>query len=211
MSAFPEVDRQEARASLGVLYRVEPNTVGPGVPLLVQSFEQPDWQVLPARYLAPKENESGPSQSKDISNLLNNLQVGHVLSFRLRANPTKKIETGKAHGIDTNGRRVGLRSEEECIVWLQRKAAASGFELMNAFGTDDIPNVRVRQEAPRRGESGRHGDDGGGRLSFASTLFEGALRIVDKDAFLKALSQGIGSGKAFGFGLLSIAPLREDG
>jgi CRISPR system Cascade subunit CasE len=35
--------------------------------------------------------------------------------------------------------------------------------------------------------------------------FEGDLEVTDAAAFRAALAQGIGSGKAYGFGLLSIA------
>jgi CRISPR system Cascade subunit CasE len=37
-------------------------------------------------------------------------------------------------------------------------------------------------------------------------VFEGRLRVTDAEAFRRALAAGIGSGKAFGFGLLSVAP-----
>jgi CRISPR system Cascade subunit CasE len=42
-------------------------------------------------------------------------------------------------------------------------------------------------------------------MSFGSVLFEGELIVTDVKAFREALMQGIGSGKAYGFGLLSIA------
>jgi CRISPR system Cascade subunit CasE len=38
-------------------------------------------------------------------------------------------------------------------------------------------------------------------------LFEGTLEITDPQQFLnRSIAAGIGSGKAFGFGLLSVAP-----
>ena len=47
---------------------------------------------------------------------------------------------------------------------------------------------------------------GGHGTTHLSVLFEGLLRITDETCFLETLVRGIGSGKAFGFGLLSIAP-----
>jgi CRISPR-associated protein, Cse3 family len=38
-----------------------------------------------------------------------------------------------------------------------------------------------------------------------AVLFTGYLKVTDADRFRTALEHGIGSGKAFGFGLLSIA------
>lgn len=39
-------------------------------------------------------------------------------------------------------------------------------------------------------------------------LFEGRLEVTDRDALLAALQHGIGAGKAFGFGLLSVATMQ---
>ena len=47
-------------------------------------------------------------------------------------------------------------------------------------------------------------------MTHSSVLFDGLLRVTDTDAFLRTLVRGIGPGKAFGFGLLSVAPVRPD-
>lgn len=44
------------------------------------------------------------------------------------------------------------------------------------------------------------------RLTFGDVLFEGRLMVTDAALFRQTLEQGIGSGKAYGFGLLSVAP-----
>jgi CRISPR system Cascade subunit CasE len=36
--------------------------------------------------------------------------------------------------------------------------------------------------------------------------FDGVLVVTDRDRFIAAITDGIGSAKAFGFGLLSLAP-----
>jgi CRISPR system Cascade subunit CasE len=41
---------------------------------------------------------------------------------------------------------------------------------------------------------------------FGSVMFDGLLRVSDPDVFRLTLQKGVGSGKAYGFGLLSIAP-----
>jgi CRISPR system Cascade subunit CasE len=43
-------------------------------------------------------------------------------------------------------------------------------------------------------------------MTFGSVLFEGRLAITDTEQFRATLAAGIGSGKAYGFGLLSVAP-----
>ena len=39
--------------------------------------------------------------------------------------------------------------------------------------------------------------------------FDGVLEVNDPDIFIKSIESGIGSAKGFGFGLLSIAPVKE--
>jgi len=52
------------------------------------------------------------------------------------------------------------------------------------------------------------GNNGGQRLTFGALLFEGHLRVIDGEKFLGlSLAKGIGPGKAYGFGLLSLAPV----
>jgi CRISPR system Cascade subunit CasE len=43
------------------------------------------------------------------------------------------------------------------------------------------------------------------RMTFQSVRFEGLLTVIDPERFCQTLAAGIGSAKAFGFGLLSVA------
>jgi CRISPR system Cascade subunit CasE len=66
-----------------------------------------------------------------------------------------------------------------------------------------VANVRA---VPARVTGGQRTARSRPRLVFGSALFEGLIEVTDVDLFRQALVQGIGSGKAYGFGLLSIAP-----
>lgn len=44
------------------------------------------------------------------------------------------------------------------------------------------------------------------RLSFEGILYEGILEVADPERFATAVRQGIGPAKAYGYGLLSVAP-----
>ncbi|MEN9935136.1 MAG: hypothetical protein RLZZ387_1715 [Chloroflexota bacterium] len=71
-----------------------------------------------------------------------------------------------------------------------------------AFGGDSaIPSVRVGARPKQRGWQGDRA------LHFGVALFDGLLTVTDAAAFVKTLETGIGSGKAFGFGLLSVGQL----
>jgi CRISPR system Cascade subunit CasE len=45
-------------------------------------------------------------------------------------------------------------------------------------------------------------------MRFVSAQFDGILQVVDVDKMHAAIANGIGSAKGFGFGLLSLAPVR---
>jgi len=186
MGAFPPTQR-EARAQFGVLHRVDADaTAGPI--LLVQSRERPDWTPLPQGYLA------APPRIKDIREALGAFKADQLLAFRLRANPTRKIDTKSTGDTHRNGRRVELRTDEQRMEWLRRKSEAAGFEVVS---------VRVRD-----GESHGHRATDAGKgslLTFASVVFDGMLRVRDVEQLRRALSDGIGSAKAYGHGLLSLA------
>lgn len=45
-------------------------------------------------------------------------------------------------------------------------------------------------------------------ISIYSVRFDGVLTVTDPDTFRQTVAAGIGPAKAFGFGLLSVAPVR---
>jgi CRISPR system Cascade subunit CasE len=219
LRAFPVLSAPDAappstatgiRRQLDVLYRVESNRGRPGVvTLLVQSGVEPSWAHLLPGYLASLPEGTNPA-CKRVDGLYAGLHNGMVLTFRLRANPTRKIDTHSGpNGERRNGRRVPLQNEEALLAWVRRKGEQHGF---GPLATTVNPNVAdVRASAPGS-VSGRRGTaaeaDAGRRLTFTSVLFEGRLRVIDAGALREALMHGVGSGKAFGFGLLSVAPGR---
>lgn len=199
LSAFPDgLTSGHAREELGVLYRIEQST---GRTLaLVQSRPAPDWSHLPDGYLMAL------AAVKRIDPFNATLGAGTSLLFRLRANPTRRISERNTNQAERwRGKRVDLRREEEQIAWLARRGERSGFALLTVRARPEISDVRVAQSLATRGYK-----PAGGQLAFGSVVFEGRLRVTDADAFRAALEGGIGSGKAFGFGLLSVAPVRGE-
>lgn len=182
MRAFPEeVSPEDER----VLFRVDEHPRF-GVPaLLVQSLTLPDWSWLGqdpgARgYLLPVDV---PNPAVKPLNL--HLATGQVLVFRLRANPTVKRA----------GKRRGLVREEDQRAWLERKAAEGGFRVLS---------VRITREGAANGEV-RRGEEAHNLLLLA-VRFDGLLQVVDPERLVATVQRGVGSGKGFGFGLLSLAP-----
>ena len=203
MGAFPEVDGgQSTRAQLGVLYRVEELPGSGNLLLLVQSRQEPDWSCLPPGYLLATGVSPENPACKEVSSLYAGLQVGQSLVFRLRANPTKKVDTTSGKdGSRRNGRRVALLGEAEQIAWLERKANQHGFQIVESVAKPALLDVHPGATQGVRGLG-----SGGRNLTFSSVQYDGRLRVADRDLFVRALEDGIGPAKAFGFGLLSVAP-----
>ena len=79
--------------------------------------------------------------------------------------------------------------------WLTRKAEFSGFRV-----------ERFISIQPGYIYVGKSGEPNGNRLF--SAKYEGILQVTNPADFQKTLTSGIGPGKAFGFGLLSVAKLK---
>ena len=215
MRAFPKTAEgleTNARNEYGVLFRAENKDYRDPIKLYVQSLLEPDWRFLDgfSDYLY-QPSVGGSYSHKDVMPLYQRIQEGQVFSFRLRANPTKRI---KKSDDPMKGKRVELRREEDQVDWLMRKGTSGyGFELVvnEVFhtGNDDLsfPQVRVSCEGKLWGRKG--GSSNGHTMTHHAVLFEGLLRVTDHHAFIETLASGIGSAKAFGFGLLSIARISQ--
>lgn len=206
LSAFGKIDegRTGARSAFGVLFRVDEERQQTVV--YVQSREMPSWEHLPDGYLdAACDRPGGNPAVRPLDRVLDSLASGQTLRFRLLANATRKIRPPGSDGkVRENGTRVPLRDESARLGWLRRKAAGAGFELLQGSASNGVHDVR---ESTGRRVSGRKGEGATAlRVDLEGVLFDGRLRVVDPQLFRKALTEGIGPGKAFGFGLLSLAP-----
>ncbi|MBI4851270.1 MAG: type I-E CRISPR-associated protein Cas6/Cse3/CasE [Acidobacteria bacterium] len=206
LRAFPQIDKTPnlgARAQFGLLYRLEINNHTGEVVILVQSHTIPNWEALPKGYLAENLEAQNPA-CKPVAEVFKQLKTGMRLVFRLRANPTRKIETkSKASGQKSNGKRIELQKESEQIDWLKRKAKIGGFRLLSLKSETNLFNLDSQPIAKDIGWRGNNNELQ--KLTFGAVLFQGVLEITNTEVFQQTLCNGIGSGKSYGFGLLSIA------
>lgn len=123
------------------------------------------------------------------------LRPGDLLRFRLRANPTKKIQDGSRNG---KRKRIEPTFHEHCS-WLAGKlgGASDSPISVESFVTGWVygcgSKYETKSDKPMR---------------WWSVLFEGSFRAGDTQVLKSLLESGIGPAKAFGFGLLSVAPWR---
>lgn len=187
MRAFPDTDVQSPRASFGVLYRIED---GDGLTVLVQSLVPPHWSALGDGYLVEH-------QTKGIAHFVDGLVSGRRFGFRLVANPSRKSAHQRHDDSPLrNSRRVGLLTDLERHDWLVARGERHGFVLDGAGPFDGMRIDRLPQMASK--SSG---------IVVNAVRYEGRLRIVDHERFAAAVQHGLGPAKAYGCGLLSLAPL----
>lgn len=130
-------------------------------------------------------------------------------AFQLRANPTKKIihpDRPKVIGPDgrinrnRNARRVALRQREDLVAWLTRKGGTGGFRV----NADTLRTHPARKEFFWKPHPGEPAKAMPGVVQ--GIEFRGTLRVLDRERFRETVRGGVGSAKAFGFGLLLLAP-----
>lgn len=148
--------------------------------ILVQSGIEPDWSQLPQGYLTKQAIKPFDPQASQ-------LEARRVVEFRLKANPSKRDkQTGKI---------IGMFHQPDQMAWLERQASQHGFTILsaNVVPTPNVFGVKPKGTAPIR---------------IATVLYQGVLQITDPCLFVEAMQQGIGRGRSYGCGLLSIAPLK---
>ncbi|MCX7801225.1 MAG: type I-E CRISPR-associated protein Cas6/Cse3/CasE [Fimbriimonadales bacterium] len=176
---LPKQPQASQPKTADVLFRIETTDQGPQI--LVVSAEPPAWDLLE---LAPRSLRC-PPETKPYEP---RLAVGQRLAFRLQARPAvkRRLEDGAS-------KRRDCRTDEERLEWLRRKGALHGF-VVESVGLTllSIPQIKGSRSA-----------------SCGAVQFDGVLVVTDPERLAEALRVGIGQQKAFGFGLLSLAPLGD--
>lgn len=204
----PKPATADQRKTADLLFRVDSTDAGPLV--LLQTRSEPDWGAMD---LAPRALRS-PPESKAYSP---QVRRGQRLAFRLLCQPA--VRKSGQFGLKVNGKRMpgprrACRSDEERLWWLRRKADAGGFAIESV----GLSLVQWTNTKPRQAKGGQPIETheqakaragwSGGCERLAAVRFDGVLVVADSERFGTALLNGIGPAKAFGFGLLSVAPLR---
>ncbi len=167
-----------------VLYRIERLTRPPHI--LVQASCPAEWDAA----FADHPVLASPPRQKEVRL---EFSEGQRLRFLLRANPTKRLPSGRP-GEKVDGKRVALYREEAQRAWLIRKGTRGGFRPL-AFDVRPLGDSMSHKGPMKEGAA----------LTHVAVEFEGILEVTDPQLFQSSLSDGIGPGKAYGFGLLSLA------
>ena len=159
--------------------------------LLILSRERPDLSEVVRQF-----GRSGDSyETKPYDPLLERVQTGSRWRFRLTANPTKCFKTptdpvkrGKV------GALISVAQQEQ---WLADRAAGCGFQVQpDEFRVTHSHTYAFRKSGHRP-------------VTLLSVTFDGILTVTDADLFRHTMVSGVGRGKAYGNGLLTITRVAE--
>ncbi|MFI9213957.1 type I-E CRISPR-associated protein Cas6/Cse3/CasE [Streptomyces sp. NPDC053253] len=159
---------------------------------------------------------ASPVMSTQRTALLNPTQTARQEANRRSDNPPRRRSFRVAH-----------RSTDAQLAWLANRASKHGFEPLPIPGTAEpapgifpftdaepattpIPDVRIARQDKHvfsKDLTTQAGvKTGTTKVSIDTATYEGHLRVTDPVALARALITGIGPSKAYGCGLLTLAP-----
>lgn len=188
MAAFPpDIDQSSER----VLWRLDERghehvlyVVGPEKPNFDHVVESAGWDVRPA-------------QNADYDRFLSQLMKGQRWNFELVANPTRTEYRGR----DKRGKVVAHVSAPEQLKWLHKKAEGMGVSFMSDGESTARVVGRGTSDFGRKDSEGRKTS----RVHLVTARFSGQLEVTDAEKLRATLVRGVGRGKGYGCGLLTLA------
>lgn len=178
----------DSRKNANVLYRLDIHPYSGVMALLVQSTIEPNWQ--PLEQAGQGHYLHAPPAYKVIELPLRD---GQMFRFRLVANPSFKKD----------GKRHAFYKEADQRHWLETKGTGCAEKKRPSLGFQ-VLEVDIQKDGNQYGSI--HRDEQKHKVTIHTVQFNGRLRISDATKFHTALEKGIGPAKAFGCGLLSLAP-----
>lgn len=193
--------------------------------LLVLTATKPDWSHLVEQAGWP-DADGDHAVVRDYAPLLLHIAAGREFAFRLTANPVQNTMTPKkrtarqhelpSHGERARGFRLGHRTAEHQLAWFLGRTGRWGFEVPEVNFDEPAPglatatsdsrvhrNVRITARVRRSFTKGQSTAP----VVLDAVTFEGTLRVSDPAILTDKLLTGIGPSKAYGCGLLTLAPL----
>ena len=158
--------------------------------LLILSEDRPDLTGAVMQFGDPERQPLW--ESRDYAPLLANAVTGSRWRFRLTANPTVSKSRTKERGKVLAHITPHFQKQ-----WLVKQSERRGFTLC-----EDEFEVMSSQwlHFNKKGQNA---------VTILSVTFEGVLTVTDEALFRTALIEGIGRGKAYGMGLLTLMRLSE--
>lgn len=209
MSSFAVAPETPTGAAPRILWRVDHNAssnvvlyiVSPDKPDLTHIAEQAGWPTT-----ATWETFSyGP--------LLDRIQAGGQWTFRLTANPVHSIR--RKEGEPT--KRTAHITIGYQLAWLLKQQERGGFTILespmdptraaNEVGYQVIVRDRRHLTFGKNGYSPASKTPIAHNVTVVTVTYDGLLQVADADKLRAVLTGGLGKAKAYGCGLMTLAPV----
>lgn len=217
-----------------VLWRLDADNPHRPHLLVLTQHTRPDWTHLVEQAGWPTA-DGEHILVRDYTPLLQRLAAGQHYAFRLKANPVQntkrpdkatdtqhaRLQAAEQSGTRMRSFRIGHRTANTQLAWLLKRTEKpeTGFALPQTMsGPDPAPGLEPPSSSPpapavalTQRDTQRFSTKPNGTPKILSTAtFEGRLRVTDPDALRRTLLAGIGPSKAYGCGLLTLAPLPQE-
>jgi len=160
--------------------------------LLIVSVEMPNFEQFAKRH--GRADSTPVWDAKPYDTFLERITQGQPWQFRLRANPVRS-SINERTDVKERGKVFNHVTPDQQKDWLIKRCEANGFLLdKEAFEIVQTQWYKFRKE------TGKPND-----VTLLAVTFEGVLTVTDAVLFRTALTSGIGRGKAYGCGLLTVA------
>lgn len=186
LAAFPE--SAQPATSGRILWRLDPGAHD--ATLYIVSPDKPDLTHLVESIGRPTYGW----QTRDYTPFLDRLTAADRWAFRLLANPVHNTRPASA---TERGKRVAHITAAQQTNWFLRQAQRHGFQIPLAAAGQ--PDLLLRSRHTLRF------DRKGRTVTLSTAVFEGHLIVESAPALRAALTAGIGPGKAYGCGLITLA------
>lgn len=177
--------------------------------VLVLTQSTPSWEHLveQAGWVAADEPQA---LVRSYEPVLARTERGREFRFRLRANPVSATRTPLKPSPEQQkhlqatprprGVRVPHRTATHQLEWLTSRIQRWGFSLQAEGAGADALKLMERERLSFT-------KPGGHRVVIQAATYEGLLCVEDAELARASLLNGVGSGRAYGCGLLTLAPV----
>lgn len=129
-------------------------------------------------------------ESKNYSALFDRTVKGSKWRFKLAANPTFSLPSPSRN---ERGKVISPYRREEQVAWLKSQAAKNGFSLEDEqFDVTGVRQLKIKKYAQKKA------------VTLQEVVYEGVLTVTDPEHFRSMLVNGMGRGKAYGMGLMTL-------
>lgn len=137
-------------------------------------------------------------QTRDYAPVLEAVSEGAAFAFRLIGNPVHDVVLPPRPGSDRGPRkqRVAHVTATQQLEWFRTRCESWGMSVAGPGNRVEIVERRV-YEFERQGRT----------VTIGTATFEGVLEVSDAAELRRRLVEGVGHAKAYGCGLLTLAPV----